>query len=86
MGESEKLEGALPLSSLLAEGGLTERDQRRLLPMNGQPEARQALGQRGHGPAGLIFPLAPTDEVVPVANQVAPASPPGFDYTHVPFI
>ena len=86
VGKAEKLEGACPLPLRRAGGGLTERTQRRLLWMNGQPQARKALGQRGHEPAGIGLQLATEDKIIPVANQKAAPVQPGFDRVHVPLI
>ena len=86
MGKSEKLECAVPSVGLRAGGRLPERNQPRLRGMNGQAEARKALRQHGHDPAGIVFPLAADDKVIGKADQKAAPFHPGFDVVLVPFI
>src|SRR5215510_11730438 len=86
MGESEKLEGAVPRVGGLSTGRLPERNQPRLLRVNGQPKARKALGQYHHDPARVLFPLAPNDKVIGEPQQEAAALHPGLYVADKPFI
>src|SRR5687768_14062585 len=86
MGESEKLDGAVPIVGCLSTGRLPERDQPRLLRVKGQPKAGEPLREHGHDPAGVVFPLAPNDEVISETKQEAAASHPGLYVADKPFI
>src|SRR6266545_3932688 len=63
MGKSEEVEGAVPIVGGLSTGRLPERDQSRLLRVNGQAKARKALGQYRHNPARVLLDFAPADQV-----------------------
>jgi hypothetical protein len=71
MGQSEKVEGAVPIVPCLVGIGLPKRNHCRLRWMNAQAKASEPLWQHGHAFLGVRFQLAPDDEVIRKANQEA---------------
>jgi hypothetical protein len=63
VGKSEKIECAVPTSSLILSVWLPEVHQRRLLWMNGQIEAIKPLRKNFHDLSGIFFPFAANNEV-----------------------
>ena len=63
VGESEKVECAVPIVALRLGGRLPEPNQRRLRRVYGQFEAPKPLRQHHHHPLAVIFPLAADHEV-----------------------
>ncbi len=86
MGESEKIECAVPTSSILLRVRLPEVHQRRLLRMNGQIEAIKPLRKNFHDLPGIFFPLAPDYEIIGETNQETPALDPRLYFLFIPLV
>ncbi len=86
VGESEKIECAVPTSSLILRVRPPEVHQRRLLRMNGQIEAIKPFRKNFHDLPGIFFPLATDDEVIGKTNQETPALEPWLYFLFVPLI
>ena len=71
MGQSEKVEGAVPWVGPLVGLRFPERDQRRLRRMHAQAKAGKPLRQHRHDPPGVPFQLAADDKVIRKADQKA---------------
>ena len=86
MGQSQKIECAVPIGRRLAGVRFPERDQHRLRRMNGQTKAGKPLRQHGHNLPGICFQLAANDKVISKAKQEASALHPWPYFTLKPFI
>jgi len=65
---------------------LTERNQHRLLWMNGQTETTKTLRQDVHNPSGIFFQFKADNEIISKANQETSAPHPGVDILYKPTI
>ena len=79
MGQSEKVECALPPCRALLGARVAERNQRRLLRMDAQAKAGKPLGEYRQDPSGVRFPLAADDKVIGETSQKASALQAGLD-------
>ena len=86
VGESEKIECAVPISSILLRVRLPEVYQRRLLRMNGQIEAIKPLRKNFHNFPGIFFPFTTDDEIIGKTNQETPALEPWFYFLFIPLV
>src|SRR5215468_12789188 len=73
VGQSEKVECAVPTVGSLVGLRFPERNERRLRRMNGEPEASKPLRQHGHNLASVPLLFAADDKVIGKANQEASA-------------
>ena len=71
MGQSQKVECAVPSGGPLRGPRFPERNQRRLRRMNAQAKTGKPFRQHRHDLTGVRFQLAPHDEVIGKADEEA---------------
>src|SRR5439155_4623067 len=71
MGQSQKIECAVPSGGPLRSLRFPERNQRRLRRMNAQAKTGKPFRQHRHDLTGVRFQLAPHDEVIGKADEEA---------------
>lgn len=86
MGKAQEVKGAIPLGGALLARRFPERQQSRLLRVNGQAKARKALGQDRHDPLRILGDFTPDNEVIGVAHQETAAFHSGLHFANKPFI
>src|SRR5512145_397244 len=86
MGQSEKVEGAVPIGRRLVGVGPPERYQRRLRWMNAQPQAGKPLGEYSHEPTGVCFQFTSDDKVIGKTYQEASSLQPWPYFAFKPVI
>ena len=86
MGQSKKVECAVPILRTLAGIRFPERSQRRLRGMNAQAKAGKPLRQYVHDLASVCFDCAPDDAIIGIAYEEASALHPWPYFARTPFI
>jgi len=86
VGKSEEIKCTRTPCRWVAAWRSLERNQRRLLRMNGEAETDEAFRQHVHNPAGIGFALTADDEIIGKARQKTVALHPGVDVLDKPFV
>ena len=86
VGQSAKVERAVPTLACVLSARRLELHQAGLLRVNGELEARKALRQDRQNPARVVLPLTANDEGLGLAEQKTAPPHPWLDLPLQPFI